>query len=74
MKNLLFKILHIILPLLAGIGIAIFADKKLAGKLPGYDEPVSPGIAPKKIAWFLAVFAVGNLAFHFISRKLKLKI
>lgn len=74
MKNVLYKILHIVLPLLAGVGVAIFADKNLAGKAPGYEEPVSPGINPKKIAWFLAVFAVGNILFSFISKKLKLKI
>jgi hypothetical protein len=68
------KILAIILPLLAGVGVAIFADKNLAGKVPGYDEPVAPGVTPKKIAWFVAVFAVGNIAFHFVARKLKFKI
>lgn len=73
MKSLLYKILHIILPLLAGIGIATVADKKLAGKLPGYEAPVSPGVSPKKIVWFLAVFAVGNVLFHFVAKKLKLK-
>jgi len=73
MKNLLFKILHIVLPLLAGVGVATLADKKLAGKLPGYEEPVSPGLSVKKIAWFLAVFAVGNFIFHFVARKLNLK-
>ena len=68
------KILAIILPLLAGLGVAVFADKNLAGKVPGYDEPVAPAVTPKKIAWFLAVFAVGNIAFHFLARKLKFKI
>lgn len=73
MKSLLFKILHIVLPLLAGIGIATVVDNKLADKLPGYEGPVSPGLSTKKIAWFLAVFAVGNIAFHFIVKKLNLK-
>lgn len=68
------KILAIILPLLAGVGVAVFADKNLAGKIPGYDEPVAPGLTPKKVGLFLAVFAVGNIAFHFLARKLKFKI
>lgn len=68
------KILLVVLPLLAGIGLAMISDKTLAGKLPGYDEPVNPGGNTKKLAWFIAIFAVGNILFHFISRKLKLKI
>jgi hypothetical protein len=74
MKTLISKILSIVMPLLAGIGIAVLADKNLVGKVPGYDEPVAPAITPKKIALFLAVFAVGNMIFRFVSRKLKLKI
>lgn len=74
MKNFLGRILRVVLPLAAGIGVATFADKQLAGKAPGYEEPISPGLKPKKIAWFLITFAVGNLIFAFISKKLKLKI
>ena len=69
MRGLLTSILKIGLPLLAGIGVATFADKQLLGKAPAYTEPVAPELTKNKLIWFLVTFIAGHLLIKFIGRK-----
>ena len=61
-------ILKILLTLLSGVGVAHTMDKILPGKVPGY-VPVSPGLKPAKLLWFVAAFGGGALIWNFLNRK-----
>jgi hypothetical protein len=61
-------IIRLLLLLLSGVGVAQVMDKILPDKVPNY-EPVSPGLKPRKLLFFLGAMTAGGLAWNFINRK-----
>lgn len=64
----------VVVPLLAGVGVATIADSKILGKAPGYDEPISPGFKPKKLVWFIGAFVLAHYAIKFLTKKLNIHL
>jgi len=61
-------ILKVLLQVLAGVGVAHAMDKVLPGKAPNY-QPVSPGLRPAKLLYFLGAFGGGALLWNWLNRK-----
>jgi len=61
-------ILKILFTLLTGVGVAHTMDKFLPSKVPGY-VPVSPGLKPAKLLYFLGAMGGGALLWNFVNRK-----
>lgn len=77
-EKMIGSIVRLILQLGAGFGVGTLLDHYIGRKVTP-EPPITVKDSAgnwdfKKIAWFLALMAVGTLAVRFIAKKLNLKI
>lgn len=69
-------IIRTAIQILAGVGVAKLSDKVAPDKVPNY-EPVSPisgGINPMKILFFVGSMVIGALITKWIGKKFNIKL
>lgn len=68
--------LRTILQVLAGVGVAKISDKVAADKVPNYQpvSPISGGINPTKILFFVGSMVIGALVTKWIGKKFNIKL
>ena len=69
-------VLRSIIQILAGVGVAKISDKVAPDKVAGY-QPVSPitgGLSPMKIAFFVGSMVIGALITKWIGKKFNIKL